>query len=302
MNWLELTLEIENELADDIATALMPYMEGGVSITSSRIQDDESSGHAAGPMLLRAYIRGDEKLEETREKIERALWFLGRIHPLPEPTYTWIPEQEWQTSWREHYHPIKVGEKLMIIPAWETLPDPEKISILIDPGMAFGTGAHPTTRLCLTALESVLQPGDRVADLGAGSGILSIAARKLGAASVDGWDIDPGTIAVAERNAALNQVDGLHFSTGKLANLLQSPGVPYDLLLANILAHVLTEMIDKELVTAIRPGGLIIMSGILSEQLPPILKKLELVGMTILKVIEEESWTVVVAKKLPSIK
>ncbi|MBN2555081.1 MAG: 50S ribosomal protein L11 methyltransferase [Anaerolineales bacterium] len=302
MNWLELTLEVENELADDIATALMPYMEGGISITSSRIQDDASSGHPAGPMLLRAYIRGDEKLEETRDKIERALWFLGCIHPLPEPTYTWIPEREWQTSWKEHYHPIKVGERLMIIPAWENLPDPEKISILIDPGMAFGTGAHPTTRLCLVALESVLQPGDRVADLGAGSGILSIAARKLGAARVDGWDIDPGTIAVAERNAALNKVDGLHFSTGKLADLLQSPGAPYDLLLANILAHVLTDMIDKDLVTAIRPGGLIIMSGILSEQLPLILKKLELAGMSILNVLEEESWTAVVVKKLPSIK
>lgn len=300
MNWLELSLEVESELADDIAAALIPFAAGGVAITSSRIEDDERSGHVAGPLIIRAYLRDDEALEENRTRLERALWYLGRIQELPDPVYTWIPDQDWQTNWRKHYKPLTVGERFLIVPAWESPEIGGRIPILINPGMAFGTGTHPTTRLCLRALEDILQPGDRVADLGAGSGILSIAARKCGAALVHGWDIDEHTISVAEQNQALNKVSGISFAAGSLPDLLASPAAPYDVVFANILAHILTDMLAEGLGDSVRPGGHLILSGILADQLPPIQKQLEALHFQHVALLREEEWCAPVIKKLPS--
>lgn len=300
MNWLEVSLEVQSELADDIAAALIPYAAGGVAITSSQIQDDEQSGHITGPLIIRAYLQNDDGLEDNRARLEQALWYLGRIQDLPEPVYTWIPDQDWRATWRKHYKPIAVGKRFLIVPAWESPEIDDRIPILINPGMAFGTGTHPTTRLCLHAMENILQPGDRVADLGAGSGILSIAASKSGAAQVHAWDIDEKTVPVAKQNQIINKVEGIQFAAGSLPDVLASPDAPYDVVFANILAHVLAKMLSNGLGQIVRPGGTLILSGILAEQLPPIQEQLEALHFQQVALLREEEWCAIVTKKLPS--
>jgi len=297
VTWLELTLIVESELADDIAAALIPHADGGVSISTSQIQDAPGPGNPIGPMTIKAYISVDEDMETRRAHIERALHFLGRIRAFPEPSFHIIADENWQGKWKQNYHPINVGANMAIVPAWEQPPETDRISILIDPGMAFGTGAHPTTRLCLLALEQSISGGEQVADLGAGSGILSVAARKLGAAKIHAWDIDPITIPVARENAELNKVDTIEFETGGLEECISSPDAPFDLVVANIFAHVITSMLENGLADSVSPGGRLILSGILEEQLPPILALASKNGLTLLEILRESDWTASILEK-----
>lgn len=297
MKWLELTLEVKRELADDLVAALTPYADGGISITSSQFEDTEGPGTPKGPMILRAYLKGDEALEENRLHVERALFFLKSIAPIDEPTYRWIEDQDWQGKWKQNYHPINIGDRLVVVPAWESFPDPDRIPIFIDPGMAFGTGAHPTTQLCLLALEEHIVEDDHVADLGAGSGILSIAARKLGASLVHAWDTDRHTVSIARENARQNKVNDLIFNVGSLKDLLQSPSAPYRLVVVNIFAHVITAMFAQGLKHAVRPGGCLMLSGILEDQLPPILNLARTHGFKLVDVMRDSDWTASIFKK-----
>lgn len=298
MRWLEIKLVVESEQADDVAAALMPYSDGGIAVSSSQIEDTPGQGTPTGPMIVQAYLSADDDLDSRRERIEHALHYLGRIRALPEPSYHWIEDEDWQLKWKQNYHPITVGERMIIVPAWDSSPDPARIPIFINPGMAFGTGAHPTTRLCLLALEKILTGGESIADLGAGSGILSIAARKLGAARVHGWDIDAQTVSIARENALKNGVDNIRFDAGSLPDLLQSPQAPYDVVIANIFAHVLTTMLDEEgLSQSCQPGGYLILSGILEEQLPPILTLAESRGCSVVEVLTDSDWTAAILRK-----
>ena len=215
-----------------MAEVLARYIPNGVVIESTAIfANAEDEGHAVGPLRVCGYLPVDGQLEDTRQRIEEGLYFLGRIHPLPEPHFKPIDEVNWAETWKQHYRPIAIGERLIIIPAWLESPDEARIPIRIDPGMAFGTGTHPTTQLCLELLETLKvfakhpEQGERaetfrvwdVIDVGCGSGILSVAALKLGAARAFGVDTDPEAITAAEENAANNDVaDKTTFAVGSV--------------------------------------------------------------------------------------
>lgn len=193
---------------------------------------------------------------------------LPSYQPAP-PSVSMIAEENWANSWKEHFKPLPVGKRLLILPSWEN-PDAaeERQVITLDPGMAFGTGGHETTRLCLECLEQILTeeaaPELPVLDLGTGSGILAIAAAKLGAKRIDAVDIDPQAVLVAEENCRLNRVsDAVACSTTPLEQL---PG-GYRIILANILAEELVRM-APELTRRLLPGGLLVLSGILGEREP----------------------------------
>src|SRR6185436_12087771 len=179
----------------------------------------EDAGRAIGPVNVRAYLPADANLESTRAALEEALWHLGQILPLPSPKYQTVAEADWAEAWKVNFHPLRLGRRLMIVPAWLNPPlEPEDIPIRIDPGMAFGTGTHPTTQLCLAAIEKHLRPGQAVLDLGTGSGILSVAAAKLGAGPILALDIDAEAVRVARENTALNGVaDRIQIEEGSLA-------------------------------------------------------------------------------------
>lgn len=282
--WLEVSVVVDGELAEAVAEVFSRYAPGGgVAIESTAVVStpDDSEGHAIGPLRVAAYLPVNDQLENTRRKLEEALWYLGRIRELPPAQFQTVQETDWAEAWKEHYHPIAIGQKLVIVPAWLESPDPQRIPIRMDPGMAFGTGTHPTTQLCLELIEdwavrqADTEHGWDVIDVGCGSGILSVAALKLGARHALGVDIDPLAVRVSQENARLNQVaDRLDVGTGSAEevrlgqfSLKQAP-----LVLANILAPVLVRLLDEEgLADLMSPGGGLVLSGIIETQVEDVL-------------------------------
>ncbi|MFZ2098214.1 MAG: 50S ribosomal protein L11 methyltransferase [Anaerolineales bacterium] len=274
--WLEVSLLVDGELAEAVAEVLRRYLPDGVVIESTAVTAGpaDENGHAIGPLRVCGYIPGDEKLEETRQEIEQALWYLGRISPIPTPAFKLIHEVNWMEAWKEHYHPIPIGRQLLILPAWINPADDQRIPIRIELGMAFGTGTHPTTQLCLALTEQYFSSlkskiDVRVIDIGCGSGILSIAGIKLGAVKALGVDIDPESIRASEENAELNKVkQHLELGVGSVAEVQKGMFniQKAELVFANILAPVLVQLLSQGLGELLMPGGCLILSGILAEQ------------------------------------
>jgi ribosomal protein L11 methyltransferase len=269
--WLEVSLVVDGELAEAVAEVLGRYAPNGVAIQATGIkQDVDGEGIGVGPLRVCAYLAADAELEETRQKLEQALWFLGRIRPMPEPQFRPIQDADWSEAWKAHYQPILVGDRLVIQPAWLENPAPERLAVLMEPGMAFGTGTHPTTQLCLKILEAWLEPGQNVIDVGCGSGILSIAAARLGASKVVGVDIDREAIPIARENARLNDLaERVDFHSGSVEELLRGEfGLTRaPVVLANILATVIVRLLEVGLAELVEPGGILVLSGILESQL-----------------------------------
>ena len=276
MHWLEVSLTVNGELAEAVADVLARFAYSGVMMEQGvKYTDEEDAGTPTGPITVRAYLEMDEHIEETRQKLEESLYYLGRIQPLPAASYKQIADQNWMEAWKQHYKPILIGERLVIVPAWMDPPDPNRIPIKIDPGMAFGTGTHPTTQLCLELMEKAVIDTRlsniefRVIDVGCGSGILSIAALKLGAGSALGVDIDAGSIVNARENADTNQIgDELILEVGSVREILDGRFVfrRAPLVLANILAPVIVRLFDSGLAELMEENGALILSGILEEQ------------------------------------
>jgi ribosomal protein L11 methyltransferase len=193
---------------------------------------------------------------------------------LPAIQYKTLVETDWTEAWKQHYQPVPIGEKLMVLPAWIKASNTDRIPIYIDPGMAFGTGTHPTTQLCLEMLEACLmsthsQDTSGVIDIGCGSGILSVAALKLGVELALGVDTDAQAIKVARKNAALNGVsDRLELEVGSVDEVRTGEFSIYraPLVMVNILAPVIMRLIDQSLGKLVAPGGFMILSGLLEEQ------------------------------------
>jgi ribosomal protein L11 methyltransferase len=284
MNWLEVSLTVNGELAEAVADVLARFAYSGVMMEQGvKYTDEEDAGTPTGPITVRAYLEMDAQIEETRQKLEESLYYLGRIQPLPAAAYKQIADQNWMEAWKQHYRPILIGDRLVVIPAWMDSPDPNRIPIKIDPGMAFGTGTHPTTQLCLELMEkyfdhrpptidhpsSIVDRPLSVIDVGCGSGILSIAALKLGATSALGVDIDETSIVNARQNADMNQVgQELILGVGSVQEILEGkfPFHQAPLVVANILAPVIGRLFDAGLAELVEQDGALILSGILQEQ------------------------------------
>jgi ribosomal protein L11 methyltransferase len=277
MNWLEVSLTVNGELAESVADVFARFAPNGVMTEQGvKFLDEEDEGTATGPITVRAYLEVNEQLEETRQKLEESLFYLGMITPVPTPVYKQIADQNWMEAWKQHYKPILIGQRLLILPAWLESPEPKRIPIKIDPGMAFGTGTHPTTQLCLELMEvhfdkSSIQnrKSEIVIDVGCGSGILSIAALKLGATKVLGVDIDIESVKNSRENADTNGVgDELILRQGSVTEVLsgsfQFKSAP--LVVANILAPIIIRLFDAGLADLVEPNGEIILSGILAHQ------------------------------------
>jgi len=271
MNWLEVSLTVDGELAESVADVLARFAPNGVTTEQGVIYNDaDDVGTPTGPITVRAYLEMNDQLQETQEKLNEALFYLGMIRPLPTPVYKQIADQNWMEAWKQHYKPIPIGQRLLILPAWMESPEPDRIAIKIEPGMAFGTGTHPTTQLCLALMEESLDlTGYRVIDVGCGSGILSIAAIKLGASKALGVDIDEESITKSRENANINEVrDEFILGLGSVQEILDGKFEfkKAPLVVANILASVIVRLFDVGLADLIEENGTIILSGILQEQ------------------------------------
>jgi ribosomal protein L11 methyltransferase len=275
MNWLEVSLVVNGELAEAVADVLARFAYSGVMMEQGvKYNDEEDAGTPTGPITVRAYLEIDDQIEEKRQKLEESLYYLGRIQALPTATFRQLADQNWMEAWKQHYKPIVIGKRLVIVPAWMDSPDQNRVAIKIDPGMAFGTGTHPTTQLCLELMElffaeAKLALPRQVIDVGCGSGILSIAAVKLGAKQALGVDIDAGSIENARENANANGVgQECILSVGSVEEI-KNGNFLFDrapLVLANILAPVIVRLFEAGLADLSEQDGAIILSGILQEQ------------------------------------
>jgi ribosomal protein L11 methyltransferase len=305
--WLELSLLVDGELAEAVAELLSRYLPDGVVIESTAVQAGEAdeNGRAVGPLRVCGYVPADEHLEDTRQKIEEGLWYLGRISPLPEPEFKLIQEINWMEAWKEHYHPIPIGNRLLILPAWIEAPHEGRIAIRIELGMAFGTGTHPTTQLCLAlAEEFISQRNDaddlQVIDIGCGSGILSIAGLLMGAQHALGVDIDPEAVRASLENAKLNEVsDKLELGIGSVSEVLAGEFSlqAAQLVFANILAPVLVKLLDQGMGDLALPGGCLILSGILVEQSGTVEAALNAHGFQCMEKHQMGDWVALAARR-----
>ena len=278
MNWLEVSLTVDGELAESVADVFARFAPNGVMTEQGvKYNDAEDAGTPTGPITVRAYLEINDQIEETRQKLEESLFYLGMIRPLPAPAYKQIADQNWMEAWKQYYKPILIGERLLILPAWMESPNPSRVAIKIDPGMAFGTGTHPTTQLCLELMEGSIETLKvsktfrvfHIIDIGCGSGILSIAAIKLGAIKALGVDIDEESIKNSRENADTNGVgEELILGVGSVNEILEGRFAfkKAPLVVANILAPVIVRLFDVGLAELIEENGAIILSGILQEQ------------------------------------
>ena len=252
--------------------------------------DQELEDQYAGLSRLKFYLTDDEEGLSV-------LCAVRECYPML--LFRTVDDSDWENNWREYYKPIDVGEKLVVVPEWEDIPESGRLPLRLDPGLIFGTGSHPTTRMCLQALEKYAAPGKHVLDLGCGSGILGIGALVLGCKSCLGVDIDPKAPDVAMANAVLNGFgpDVIKILAGDLladSSLRLSLGKCYDIALANIVADVIIPL-SSHVRSFLKPGGVYISSGIMEGRQNDVRNANEAAGFTIIDHLFEDDWHCYVA-------
>ncbi len=292
--WVEVSLQVEGELAEPVADVLADCVPGGVVME----QIDPAAGEGEGPRIrVYGYMPVDGNLQDRKADIERALWHLSQIERLPRPTFQPLEVEDWHTAWQRNYRPITLGKRLIVVPSWMDSPDEEREAIFISPGMAFGSGTHPSTQLALAMIDEVLLEWDAapevMIDVGCGSGILSIAAVKLGVSAVWAVDHDPQAVRVAEENVLENGVQGqVKVREGSVADItggsLHIQKAP--LVCANIIAPVLKTLFLEGLPDLVQPQGMLILSGILDEQAPDMVDLLGEHGFRHTTRLQQKDW------------
>ncbi|MEX0786100.1 MAG: 50S ribosomal protein L11 methyltransferase [Dehalococcoidia bacterium] len=273
MDYLELAVSVRPEAVEAAADLLRRHAPSGVSIEPQFRALDEDGGLAfddAAPVSLRAWLVADSSASRRAVvALRKELRALGEgvVHPLRSRT---VRDARWAETWKRHFPVLRLGQRLVIKPAWRRhRARPGDVVVEVDPGLAFGTGQHETTRMCLEALEECMRPGATVLDLGCGSGILSAAAALLGAARVDALDVDPAAIKSTSENIARNGVGALvHVAEGSLGGawpFAEAPDGRYDVVLGNLSARVIRELAG-EIVRSLRADGVALLSGIVAEQ------------------------------------
>jgi ribosomal protein L11 methyltransferase len=294
LRWLEISVRADGEAAEAIVEVFNRLGEGGAVVETLFSRDD--SPYASEPVVsVKTYLPANPGNAQRRRQIEEALWHLSQLYPIPDPQFRELAEEDWAEAWKKGYSVQHIGQRLVIVPSWERYtPQGDEMIIRLDPGMAFGTGLHPTTRLCLQALETWVRAGDWVLDVGTGSSILAIAAARLGASQVLGIDLDPVAVQVARENVRLNRVaDRVRIEEGSIETLHLIPN-SQDRIVVNILARVIIDVTPR-LVTCLRTDGTLIASGIIEEQADAVIKTFEVAGLRIVEHQQDKDWVALTA-------
>ena len=311
MKWSELSIHTKNEAVEAISNILHEAGASGVVIEDSaefaKPREDQfgeiyalnEEDFPKDGVIVKAYLSESSFLNETVEEIKAAITNLTNFNiDIGENVVSIVEvnEEDWATAWKQYYHPVKISERFTIVPTWEqyTPVSTDELIIELDPGMAFGTGTHPTTVMCLQGLEKVIKEGDTVVDIGTGSGVLSIGAALLGAKNVHALDLDEVAVRSAQENVALNKVED------KVAvfhgNLLDTVKEPADVVVANILAEIIMSFTDDAF-TIVKPGGLYVTSGIIGDKRDDVKVALEASGFIIEEVLLMEDWVAIIARR-----
>jgi ribosomal protein L11 methyltransferase len=306
----------DSETAEAVAELFNLHGRGG-AVVETLVDCFEYEAPAAPPpssVIVKTYLALDGTAEAARQRLEEGLWHLGQIAPIPQPVIRHLGEEHWAEAWKQQYHLLRVGKRTVIVPAWEAYtPGQGEFVIRLEPGMAFGTGLHPSTRLCLEALETYLELGCTVLDVGTGSGVLSIAAAKQGAGSVLALDADPVAVTVARHNADLNGVGqriavqhgtlpsstpggwGLAFLDAEREPGLLETG-EFDLVVVNILAPVIMGMAPA-LAARLARCGFLIAAGLIESQEREVRRDFVAQGLQIVERAQEQDWVCLVAHR-----
>jgi len=288
--WFEITARTPPEDVEPVSEAMRAVSPGGITVEEPvDILGPEMGFRVRGgePVLVRAYLPASELGAVLTDRLRTAMQAFPAVELIAKPIY----EQDWSVSWREFFGVVETGGRVVIVPTWiEHEPTPGQVVVSLDPGRAFGTGHHETTRLCLQALDRLVTPGSRMLDVGTGSGVLAIAAIKLGASHVDGVDIDPIAVEVAQANCESNGVaDVVSLRAGTLDE--SEPG-RYALVVSNIstdanigLAPVFGQVVE--------PGGALVLSGILSPDADRVCEAMAVHGLERVGFGEDGDWCVI---------
>lgn len=296
MKWLELSVRTPPEFVEPLSQIFYRYGHGGVAVEQEGGFNPDEGETPSGDewAVVTTYLPMNESLDERRGRIDvgvRLVAHVSDISPLQERV---VEEEEWQNSWKEHFHVLRVSHRITICPTWrEHKPQDGEHVIMLDPGMAFGTGHHPTTRMCLEQLDKLVNPGIDVLDVGCGSGVLSIAAARLGARHVFGLEIDSVAVNVAKQNVRDNGVEHtVRIVQGTLPHIDVKQSA-YDIAVANISAKVVSE-IGHYLVGAVNDGGKVIASGILLENKDGVIQALAQAGADLEQTLIDGDWVTLV--------
>lgn len=302
--WLEVSVVCDGEAAEVVAEVLRPLAHGEGVVLEQRADAGALGEDALEPeVTVKIFLPAAHDTSRVRRRIREALYYLGRLYPIPAPTFRKLEDKDWAQAWKEHYEPFRVGERLWIQPSWvqdDRGHDPETVVLRLDPGMAFGTGLHPTTQMCLKALERLVGPEERVLDVGTGSGILAIAAARLGAGYVLAVDTDPQAVASAGANVEQNGVvQRVEVRRGSLSEV--EPG-GWDLVVVNILAPVIVKMLSEDgLCDFVSAGGALLLSGIIDRQLPDVESALAAAGAFVTDSLSVRDWVTLLVRRDPHI-
>ena len=311
MNWTELTIYTTPEAVEAVSGILYETGVGGVSVEDPSLllecnrttkewdvlDKEVEDRYAENKAVIKAYYAPESNMEENmlkiREGIDRAAEYIdfGDL----KISSAVVCEDDWENSWKKYYKPIEVGNRIIIKPLWEKISSDRDVVIELDPGMAFGTGTHETTRMCLEVLEKYAAPSKSLLDVGTGSGILSIGAAKMGCGKITAVDIDTVAVKVAKENAALNKVeDKIDIVCGNLTDCIKKE--KYDIVVANIIADAII-MLSGGISDFLSDTGVYITSGIINHRADDVKAKLAECDFVITDEISQGDWVAIVCKK-----
>lgn len=302
MEWTDIQITVPQQYAETAEAIATMVSNGGIYIEDYRDLEQQAWEIAHVDLIeqdlldqprdivkVHMYLAPDENPAEILPLFKERLEASGVEYKLET---SGIEQEDWQNAWKKYYHAMDIGQRLAIVPGWETY-DTDRIVITMDPGMAFGTGTHETTSLCLETLDSMVKGGERVLDIGTGSGILAIAALKLGAAEAEGVDIDPMCVRTADENAERNGV-AEHF-TVLVGDLSDKASGKYNIITANIVAAAILSL-APHVPVLMAPGARFIASGIIDTRKDEVLAGLRAAGLEPVEIKEKRGWVCVICK------
>ena len=300
MHWIEITVETEAAAIETVSAILSEYGEGGVAVYQHVMPDDEDAAYhydTDRPTTVATYVPATAEGAARRDRIVEAFghltaFNLARIGPVLSRD---VDEEDWANAWKRFYYPMRFGRRLIVKPSWrEFTPAPDDLVIELDPGMAFGTGLHQTTAMCMALLEDYIEPGADVLDQGAGSGILSLAAARLGATRITAIDTSEVAVAATRETAARTGRAGV-IPAERGEAVPAPPRGHYDVVIANIIANVIIALAPS-FVGVLEPGGVLIASGIIRAREDDVRAALAAAGLAVERGEAKDEWVALVAR------